>query len=52
MEYMLHMLDEKGEEFTFRFMKKYMIGKKEYPKLRKWKKKGGVHDHPGKDRTL
>lgn len=40
LEYMLHMLDEKGEEFTFRFMKKYMIGKKEYPKLRKWKKKG------------
>ena len=26
LEYMLHMLDEKGEEFTFAYMRKYMVG--------------------------
>ena len=25
LEYMLHMLDEKGEEFTFAYMRKYMV---------------------------
>ena len=38
LEYMLHMLDEKGEEFTFAYMRKYMVGRKNYPKLNKWKK--------------
>ena len=38
LEYMLHMLDEKGEEFTFAYMRKYMVGRKNYPKLTKWKK--------------
>lgn len=28
LEYMLHMLDEKGEEFTFAYMRKYMVGSK------------------------
>ncbi len=29
------MLDEKGEEKTFAYMKKYMVGKKNYPKIKK-----------------
>ncbi len=39
LEYILHMLDEKGEEQTFAYMKKYMVGKKQYPKIRKKDKK-------------
>ena len=35
----LVMLDEKGEEQTFAYMKKYMVGKKQYPKIRKKDKK-------------
>ena len=38
LEYILHMLDEKGEEKTFAYMKKYMVGKKNYPKIKKNKK--------------
>ena len=38
LEYILHMLDEKGEEKTFRYMKRYMIGKKTYPKIKYSKK--------------
>ena len=49
LEYMLRMLDQKGEEATFRYMKKYMIGKKQYPKIKRHRKKGGLYDHPGED---
>lgn len=38
LEYILHMLDVKGEKATFSYMKKYMIGKKTYPCMRKIKK--------------
>lgn len=33
--YILEMLDEKGEEYTFDYMRKHMVHKKEYPKLPK-----------------
>ena len=49
LEYMLRILDQKGEEATFRYMKKYMIGKKQYPKIKRHRKKGGLYDHPGED---
>ena len=35
LEYILHMLDEKGEKKTFAYMRKYMVGKKEYPRIKK-----------------
>ena len=33
LEYLLHMLDEEGEEATFAYIRKEIVGKKEYPKL-------------------
>ena len=33
LEYLLHMLDEQGEEATFAYIRKEIVGKKEYPKL-------------------
>lgn len=33
LEYLLHMLDEQGEEKTFAYIRKNLVGKKEYPKL-------------------
>ncbi len=38
LEYILKMLDRYGEEKTFAYMRKYMIGKKKYPKIKKFKK--------------
>ena len=35
LEYILCMLDAKGEDYTFAYMKKYMVGKKEYPRIKK-----------------
>lgn len=52
LEYILRMLDQKGEEATFRYMKKHMIGKKQYPKIKRDRKKGEFHDHSGEDRVL
>lgn len=37
LEYILKMLDQKGEAYTFAYMKKYMIHKKEYPRIPKKK---------------
>ena len=31
--YLLHMLDEQGEEVMFDFIRKNLVGKKEYPKI-------------------
>jgi len=39
LEFILKMLDKKGEEYTLAFMKKYMVGKKEYPKIKRVLKK-------------
>lgn len=33
LEYLLHMLDEQGEEATFAYIRKNLVGKKEYPDL-------------------
>lgn len=33
LEYLLHMLDEQGEEVMFAYIRKNLVGKKEYPKL-------------------
>ncbi|MCC8140914.1 MAG: DUF5662 family protein [Lachnospiraceae bacterium] len=33
LEYVLRMLDEQGEERTFAWMKKHMVGKKQYPRI-------------------
>ena len=38
LEYILKMLDRYGEEKTFAYMRKYMIGKKKYPRIKKFKK--------------
>lgn len=35
LEYILCMLDAKGEDYTFAYMKKYMVGRKEYPRIKK-----------------
>lgn len=35
LEYLLHMLDQKGEDYTFAYIRKYIVGKKEYPKIPK-----------------
>lgn len=35
LEYILHMLDQEGEEKTFAYMRKYMVGKKRYPRIKK-----------------
>lgn len=35
LEYVLRMLDKYGEERTFAWMKKYMVGKKKYPERKK-----------------
>ena len=35
LEYLLHMLDEKGEDYTFAYIKKYIVGRKEYPRIKK-----------------
>ena len=35
LEYILWMLAAKGEDYTFAYMKKYMVGKKEYPRIKK-----------------
>ena len=35
LEYILHMLAEQGEERTFAYMRKYMVGKKQYPRIKK-----------------
>ena len=32
--YILKMLDKKGEEKTFAYMRKYMVGRKNYPKIK------------------
>ncbi len=34
LEYILHMLAEQGEEKTFAYMRKYMVGKKHYPRIK------------------
>lgn len=34
LEYILKMLDTQGEEKTFAYMKKYMVGKRKYPKIK------------------
>ena len=34
LEYILKMLDTQGEEKTFAYMRKYMVGKKNYPKIK------------------
>ena len=31
--YLLKMLDEQGEEVTFDYIRKNLVGKKEYPKI-------------------
>ena len=33
LEYLLHMLDEQGEETTFAYIRKNLVGKKEYPDI-------------------
>lgn len=33
LEYLLHMLDEQGEEVTFEYIRKNLVGKKEYPNI-------------------
>ena len=33
LEYLLHLLEEEGEEALFSFIRKEIVGKKEYPKL-------------------
>ena len=33
LEYLLHMLDEQGEDATFAYIRKEIVGKKEYPVL-------------------
>ena len=33
LEYILHMLDEKGEEKTFAYITRYMVGRKKYPRI-------------------
>jgi len=33
LEYLLHLLDEQGEEVLFDFIRREMVGKKEYPKI-------------------
>ncbi len=35
LEYLLHMLDEKGEQATFSYLRRKVVGKKEYPRLPK-----------------
>lgn len=35
LEYLLHMLDEQGEEVTFDYIRKNLVGKKEYPDISK-----------------
>ena len=34
LEYILKMLDKRGEEKTFAYMRKYMVGRKNYPKIK------------------
>jgi len=33
LEFMLHMLKEKGEDYTFAYIRKYVVNKPEYPKI-------------------
>ena len=33
LEYLLHMLDEQGEDVTFEYIRKNLVGKKEYPDI-------------------
>ncbi len=33
LEYLLHMLDKKGEDYTFAYIRRYIVGKKEYPRI-------------------
>lgn len=33
LEYLLHMLDRKGEDYTFAYIRRYLVGKKEYPRI-------------------
>ena len=35
LEYLLHMLDEQGEDVTFAYIRKNLVGKKEYPDISK-----------------
>ncbi len=35
LEYLLHMLDEQGEDATFDYIRKNLVGKKEYPDITK-----------------
>lgn len=35
LEYLLHMLDEQGEDVTFEYIRKNLVGKKEYPDISK-----------------
>lgn len=35
LEYLLHMLDKKGEDYTFAYIRRYIVGKKEYPPIPK-----------------
>ena len=45
LEHLLHILDEQGEEALFAYMRAYIVGKKEYPKipLRPWQLVGDGH---------
>lgn len=38
LEFILRMLDRFGEEKTFAYMRRHMVGKKDYPKIRRLKK--------------
>ena len=33
LEYLLRMLDKKGEDYTFAYIRKYIVGRKEYPRI-------------------
>ena len=33
LEFLLHMLDRKGEAYTFAYIRKYIVGKAEYPRI-------------------
>lgn len=33
LEYLLHMLDKKGEDYTFAYIRRYLVGEKEYPPI-------------------
>jgi len=45
LEHLLHILDEQGEEALFAYMRAYIVGKKEYPKIppRPWQLVGDGH---------